>query len=215
MCCLLAASLIQAQTSFEGFVVYKMEPKNPNKQLISDSAFYDRIKKVMGGQLYSLQKYFYKGDTYKSEVGAEPKKTYQVFKPKEKRLYTWQQAADTAVWVDSEKYSDTIKEVIELDGEEDVLGIKCKRVVVVSNIAETTYWYNPNKFKISYEAFKSHIYGNWNAYLKIAGALPLKFEVKGKMFYIVTTATEVKEMKIQDTEFELPAFKKVSQSSVN
>jgi hypothetical protein len=213
--CLFATSLIHAQTNFEGYVVYRIEPKNPNKQLIVDSVFYARIKKVMNGQLYSLQKYFYKGDTYKSEVGTEPKKTFQVFKPKEKRLYTWQQSADTAVWVDSEKYSDKIKEVRQLPDEEVVLGIKCKKIVVVSSIGETTYWYNPSKYKISYDAFKSHIYGNWNEYLKIAGALPLKYEIKGKTFYIVTTATEVKEIKVKDSEFDLPTFKKVVQSPTN
>ena len=41
-CCLLATSFIHAQSSFEGYVVYKMTPQNPNKQLISDRAFYAR-----------------------------------------------------------------------------------------------------------------------------------------------------------------------------
>jgi hypothetical protein len=213
--CVFATSFIHAQTSFEGYVVYKIEPQNPNKQLITDSVFYQRIKKVMSGQLYSIQKYFYKGDTYKSEVGVETKKTYQVFKSKEKRLYTWQQGVDSTIWVNSEKYSDKIKEVKQLPEEEVVLGIKCKKIVVISTIGETTYWYNPNKYKISYEAFKTHTYGNWNEYLKIAGALPLKFEVKGKMFYIITTATEVKEIKVKDSEFDLPTFKKVIQSPMN
>jgi hypothetical protein len=212
---LFTISLIHAQTSFEGYVVYKIEPQNPNKQLIADSIFYQRIKKVMNGQLYSIQKYFYKGDTYKSEVGVETKKTYQVFKPKEKRLYTWQQGVDSTIWVNSEKYSDKIKEVKQLPEEDVVLGIKCKKIVVISNIGETTYWYNPNKYKISYDAFKTHTYGNWNEYLKIAGALPIKFEVKGKMFYIITTATEVKEVKVKDSEFDLPTFKKVIQSPTN
>ena len=169
----------------------------------------------MNGQLYSLQKYFYKGDTYKSEVGEETRKTFQVFKPKEKKLYTWQQNADTAVWVSSEQYSDKIKEVKQLEGEEDVLGIKCKKIVIISTLGETCYWYHPNKFKIDYETFKTHIYGNWSEYLKIAKALPLKYEIKSKIFHIVTTGIEVKELKINDSEFDLPLFKKVIQSPTN
>ena len=199
--------LSMAQPSFEGFVTYKMTPQNPNVQLISDTAFYSRIKGAFGGQLYALQKYHYKNDSYKSEVEMGKIKTFQVFSPTEKKLYTWQNGADSAMIVSSETNLDKVTDIKQMEEEDLVLGIKCKKLVITTESAQTTYWYSPTKYKIDYNLFKTHNYGDWNSYLKIAGALPLKYEVKGKMFHLITTAIEVKEEAVLDTVFDLPKFK--------
>ncbi len=197
---------------FEGTLTYKIEPQNPNPKVISDSSFYNHIKASFNGRLYLLQKYHYKNNKYKSVVEIGESKTFQLYVSSEKRLYSWQSISDSATWVSSEINTDQIKGIKHLEEEEVVFDIKCKKVIILSEYGETTYWYNPTKFKINYELYKTHSYGNWNKYIEVTGVLPLKFELRGKTMHLITTATEVKEEKVFDTVFELPKLRLVKQN---
>jgi hypothetical protein len=212
---LLFTTYLFAQGNFEGYIIYKNEPQNPSPTTISDTLFQKIIKQSLGGQNYVLQKYIYKEDNYLSEMSMGKSKTYQLYTPVQKRVYTWQEDKDTASYTLSEKYSDKIQSIKSLDGEEIVLGVKCKKLQIISTTTTTTYWYNSDTYKIDYRLYQTHNYGFWNEFLKIAGALPLKFQVKTKTYDILTTATEVKETKIMKNVFDIPKFKGLVQDMTN
>ena len=213
----ISAISVKAQSAFEGFVNYKIQPMNPNSKLYSDSSFYTRIRQAYNGKDYTVQKYYYKQDKYKSELEAKGGSViYQVYNSESNKLFNWRNTtSDTAVIINAQTNRDTVIDVKQIPEIEEVLGVKCRKLVFIYKSSQVTYWYNPDKYKIDYELYKNHNYGNWNTYLKIAGALPLKFEVKAKNFLLVTTAVEIKEIPISDTEFKLPDFKVFLESSQN
>jgi hypothetical protein len=208
----LLSHISYAQAKFEGSVMYKSEFKNLNPKAIADSVFVTRIKQALAGQTYMLQKYLYKEKNYKSEVKIGQHTTTQLYSHTDARLYTWQSNQDTATYVMANENDDKIKEIRPIEGEYEVMGIKCKKLFIISPKNVTCYWYNPEKYKISYDDYKTHTQGQWNEYLKIAGALPIKFETKTATFHIVSTAIEIKENKLNEADFRLPNFKKVSKN---
>ena len=202
---------IQGQTTFEGYVIYKNEIQNPNPKIMSDSIYKEKLKLAFGGKTYLLQKYFYKGSNYKSEMTMGNIITQQLYSPSDFKLYTWMSNKDDATYLSTKESEDTIKEIKKIEGEEEILGIKCKKLSIVGTKSTVTYWYNSKYYMLRYEDYKTHQYGFWNEYLKQTGAMPLKFEYKTTNAHIITTATEVKNIKLKDSEFTLPKFKSISE----
>ncbi|MEO5967517.1 MAG: hypothetical protein ABIP68_07600, partial [Ferruginibacter sp.] len=84
------STTISYAQSFEGWITYKLEALNPNSEIISDSLFQEIMKEQFGDRGYMVQKYFYKGDNYISEVDAGKQIGYQGYNIKDKLIYAWQ-----------------------------------------------------------------------------------------------------------------------------
>lgn len=201
--------------SFEGSITYKVEALNPNPKMIPDSTWQRVVQQQFGAQGYMVQKYYYKGSNYLSEIDGGKQKGYQLFNPKDKLLYSWQNNSDTAITVDSQKYMDKIEEIKKLDVSETILGIPCTAIVIKSTLGEMKLWYNAQYFKMDTNLFKGHVYGHWEAIVKTLGCLPLKVEQKGFMAHIIQTATAYKEEAVDDARFILPAFNTIIANPVN
>lgn len=205
---LFAALGSYAQKQFEGRISYRWEIKNPMPDMIPDSAFYEGIKREIGGRTYILSDYLYKNGTYKQVLDAGRQKGFQLYVPGQKKLYSWQVGSDSAVWVSTTQTSklEEVTEIIREEGTEEVLGIQCQKLKVMTKMGVTTYWYNPELAPADPKLFEDHSYGHFNLYLKETGVLPLKFEQKGFMSWMVVTATAMAEEAISDAEFVLPEF---------
>lgn len=201
--------------SFEGSITYKMEALNPNPEMIPDSTWQEGIKSQFGERGYMLQKYFYKGGNYVSEIDAGKEKGYQAFNSKDGLLYSWQEKSDTAITVSSKKYMDELVEIVDSEETDTILGISCKSVVVKSKMGQMTLWYNSDYFKMDSNHYEGHIYGHWESILKKIGCLPLKMEQKGFMTHVVQTAIKYEETSIDDKKFEIPKFKELIENPVN
>ncbi|MFM2337252.1 MAG: hypothetical protein RL115_445 [Bacteroidota bacterium] len=207
-------SALEAQTSFEGYIIYRNMLLSPNPAMISDSLYQEKIKATLGGFPYFFQKYYYQGKNYKSEMNINGNTTLQLYNPNDLKLYTWSGGKEEATYVMTNVADDEIVKIEKFKEEEVILGEKCKKIVIIGKKMITTYWYNPNKYKVNYEDYKSHSYSFWNEYLKQTGALPLKFDVKTSTVHIISTANEVKVEKIKSDFFDLPKFKSVAQSKL-
>ena len=60
--------------------------------------------------------------------------------------------------------------------------------------------------------YLNHKFGNWYDYLSKSNALPLKSIIETAQFTIESTATEIRPMKVDYKEFELPIGMKTEKS---
>lgn len=189
------------QRQFEGEVIYKVEIKNPNPNIVPDSVWDARVKdKIM------YQKYYYKGDKYKSVIS---KKAIQLYDSKENALLNYNIENDTILInsIPADKSIDPVKSITHEDTAKEILGYKCQKLIVTGKLSKTTYYYSTD-LKIPAENFKNHNYGNWYQFLKEANSLPLKIITKSGFLYMEMTAIEVKPKSIDDSEFVIQTSEK-------
>jgi hypothetical protein len=201
--------------TFEGWITYKLEALNPNPKMIPDSIWQQGIQEQFGERGHIIQKYFYKKEKYLSEMDAGKEKGFQAYNTKDKLLYSWQLNSDTAITVDSRKYTDELIEIIDIENADTIMGIPCKSILVKSTLGQMTLWYNADYFKMDAILYKGHKYGHWEQILKSIGCLPLKMEQKGFMTHVVQTAIDFKEEPIDDLQFSLPKFKTIIENPAN
>lgn len=208
-------STVSTAQSFEGWITYKMEALNPNKEMFPDSLWHQILKEQFGESESITQKYFYKNDKYVSEIKSEKVNGFQAFDNNNKLIYSWALNSDTAITLDTRKYLDELIEIVDNENTETILGIVCKSIIVKSKLGQMTIWYNKDYFKIDAALFKGHKYGHWESILQKIGCLPLKMEQKGLMTHLVQTAIDFKEETINDNQFVIPKFNTVIENPVN
>lgn len=209
------SSFISFGQNFEGWITYKVEVHNPNPEKIPDSTWQKGIKEQFGEKGYMLQKYFYKGPNYISEIEAGNQNGFQVFNPKDGLLYSWQKGSDTAFTVNSRESKDDLIEIIESDETNIVLNIACKSIVVKSKMGQMTLWYNSEYLKMDAKLYQGHVYGHWEGILHKIRCLPLKIEQKGFMSSITQTAIAYKHEEVNLTKFTIPKFKTITGNAKN
>jgi hypothetical protein len=180
-------------TNFEGRIVYKNKFSLPNGQDITAGA-----SQQMGAE----QDYYINAKNYKSILNGAAVKM-QLYKSAENKYYMI--AGNNSVQVfDGSMETDKITKIEQLNGTFDILGRKCKGIIMIGSTAKTTYYFDEN-LKIDPSVYAKHNFGNWNDYMKASnGALPLKFIVENIQFTWEATATKIETRSIPDSEFELP-----------
>lgn len=201
--------------SYQGWIDYKLEMKNPMPDKMSDAIWNQKMAERFSGATHFSQKYFYENESYMSETKMGNTINYQLYVPKEGLIYSWIKDADMATTLDSKKYSDAIKEIKYSDETEEILGITCKKITIISEMAETSYWYNSDYLKIDPTFFIGHKYGHYEALIEKTKSLPLKIEVKQFMLHMVCTAQMYEQTKLEANQFTLPKFKEVIPSPAN
>ena len=179
--------------SFEGKIVYQSiyKSKLPN---VTDAQF----SSMMG----SNTEYFVKNGNYKSVTNGSFMQ-WQLYINKDNKLYNKMANSESLAWNDAATNSDEVlnavikKEVIE------ILGYKCDEIILTCKSGTQKYYFN-SKLAVDPKLFINHKYGNWYDYISRAKALPLKFIVDNAQFTWESVATEIKEMKLDQTLFELP-----------
>ncbi len=205
---------VKAQ-SFEGWIEYKLEMKNPMPDKMPNEIWNQKLKERFGDADSFSQTYFYKGNQYMSEIHMGSTVNYQLYNPADRLIYSWAKDTDTATTIDSTKSSDTIKDVIESEEIENIMGIPCHKITLKTEMAEISFWYNIDYFKVDPQFYTGHKYGHYETLVNKTGALPLKMEVKQFMLHMVSTATDYKTVEIPLDKFNLPKFKEVMASPIN
>ena len=182
--------------NFEGMITYEIEAKNPMPDQMTD----DEFSQAMNGNLKYIQKYYYKDNKYKSIL--EETQSVFLYEPTQMRLYSYIIGKEEGAWIDVTKDVEVL-EIIKLEEPDTILGIPCQGIQIKSELMTATYYYNTD-YKVDYEKFKGHKYGLWEAYLKETCGLPLKSITKAPFVYMVSTATDIKEMELKDELFEVP-----------
>ncbi len=158
----------------------------------------------------STQEYLIKGGDYKSTFNGTVVQ-WQLYLNKDNKLYTKMASPETAFWNDASIQGDEILKAEVTKGVTEILGYKCDEVILTCKSGVQKYYFN-SKLAVDPKLFTNHKFGNWFDYLSKSNALPLKSIVETAQFTMESVATEVKQMKLDASTFELPAGIKTEKS---
>lgn len=187
--------------TFEGKITYQNSytSKLPNVQ---DQQF----NTMMG----TTQEYIIKGGDYKSSSNGSLVQ-WQLYINKDNKLYNRMINSETIFWNEGNTNPDSIINVEINKGVTEILGYKCDEVILTCKSGVQKYYFN-QKVAVDISLFKNHLYGNWYDFLKVSKSLPLKSIIETQQFSMISVATDIKEMKLDDKEFQLPENAKTAKS---
>ena len=187
--------------TFEGEIVYQNTcvSKLPN---VTDQQF----TSMMGSSL----NYIIKGGNYKSSTNGTVVQ-WQLYINKENKLYNKTSSSEIVFWNDGSANPDEVLKVEVKKKVTEILGYKCDEVTLTCKSGIQKYYFN-SKMGVDASLFTGHIFGNWYDYLKVAKAIPLKLIIENTQLTFTSVAIEVKKMKLDDKEFQLPENVKTAKS---
>ena len=187
--------------TFEGKIVYKntYKSKLPN---VTDEQFTN----MMG----STQEYFIKNGDYKSVANGSLFQS-QLYVNKDNKLYNKMANSETLLWNDGATNSDEILKAEINQSVTEILGYKCDELIFTCKSGTQKYYFN-SKLSVDTKLFANHKFGNWYDFLSKSNSLPLKSIVDNGQITMESLATEVKEMKLDKSLFELPVAAKTMKS---
>jgi hypothetical protein len=177
---------------FQGKVIYRTVVTSKVTGL-SDSAL-----TVMTG---NEETYFIKGGFYQSITNGTGF-SMQQYDHRSNRLYFKKPDVDTLYWLDAGKSADRPLTFDTREDAEVILGKHCDALVVETESGTTIFYYSP-RYRIDAARFQKHTYGGWAFYVNKTGCLPLKTVIDNGRFHLESTATEVLELELKDSFFEI------------
>jgi hypothetical protein len=190
---LLFTTQVSAQ-NFEGEVVYS------NRFTSKIQNFTDE---QLGAMIGTKQEYFIKDGNYKSFLNGQSV-TMQLYDYRTNRLYSKTVKTDTLYWFDASINTDGVLGFEIKKNADTILGNQCDALIMKTKTGSTTIFYT-NQYKVNDKAFVNHNYSNWAFFTSKTGALPLKTIIETNQFKMVSTATEIKSMKLGDEYFNIDA----------
>lgn len=187
--------------NFEGKIHYNnvYKSKMPN---VSDEQF----NAMMGSQ----QEYFIKSGDYKSVANGSFFQ-WQLYVNKDNRLYDKMANSETLLWNDAAVNADEVMKAEVNKNVTNILGYTCDELVLTCKSGIQKYYFS-SKLAVDPQLFINHKFGNWYDFLSRSKSLPLKMVVDNGQFTLESTATEVKEMKLEQPLFDLPSGAKTMKS---
>jgi len=186
---------------FEGKITYSNTYKNKNPKMTDQQWL-----SMMGG----IQEYYIKGGNYKSVTNGTLMQ-WQLYVNSENKLYSKMSNSETVFWNDGLTNPDSIISVELNKNVIEILGYKCDELILTCKSGIQKYYFN-STLKVDVSLFENHKFGNWYDFLKESNSLPLKMLIDNAQFTMENIATEVKEMKLNDKDFQLPKNIKTAKS---
>jgi len=190
-------SAADASSSFEGKIFYDFLVKDKTGEMPGDMA------EMMFG---TKQTYTAKKGMYKSEFNGQMGMT-QIY-PGGDSLFMQMAGIDGLLWNDVNLNSDELKSFDIEKNAAEIAGKSCDVITIKSKDGTSQFYYN-EAYAVNPKDFSKHEFAFWKFYVEKAKALPLKIVMDTDDIYLEATATEVKAMKIDDSEFALPDLKRV------
>ena len=120
--------------------------------------------------------------------------------------------SETLLWNEGATNPDEILKAEVNKGVTEILGYKCDELILTCKSGTQKYYFS-TKLSVDTKLFVNHKFGNWYDFLSKSNSLPLKSIVDNGQFTLKSVATgEVKEMKLDNTLFELPTDAKTMKS---
>lgn len=181
-----------SQPQFEGKIVYSLNFEDKTGALTKEQA-----KMIMGNQkIYTI-----KGSKYKNELGGMMKITQ--YYTGQDTLFNQIEGMDNLLWVDARSNPDTLISYKIDKNAETINGIDCDLLTINSKEGVTKYYFN-KKYSVRPEYYINHEYGFWKFCIDKTKSIPIKSVSDTKDVYIEIVAKEIKKMKIEDSEFNIP-----------
>ena len=93
----------------------------------------------------------------------------------------------------------------------EILGYKCDELILTCKSGIQKYYFN-SKLSVDAKLFVNHKFGNWYDFVSKANALPLKSVIENAQFSLESIATNITEMKLDNSFFALPMNSKSMKS---
>lgn len=187
-------TLFASAQYFEGKVVYQ------NKYTSKVSTVSDAQLASMIG---SIQNWYIKGGSYRSETDG----TYliwQIYNNQDNKIYTKTSNSNNVFYSDAAISKSENIDIAITKNALTVLGYDCDQLILTTKQGSVTFYYS-SKLPVNSKLFVNHKFGDWYAYLAQANAVPLKMVMETPQMTVISTATEVKPMKLNAAMFTLPA----------
>jgi TonB family protein len=179
---------------FEGIVKYKIEVRS-KVDFISNKAISNLF--LTGG---SLTTYIKKGNYLQSTS----KHDLYYINEKQRAFFKFK-TSDTLYYLD---YNADVAPVINVSKEKAsrlIAGYNCDIIIVKTKDEIKKYYYSPLLAQ-NPDYDRDNKLGNFNVYMKEAGAVWLAEEVETDLYFIATTATKVEPRTVEQTIFDLPSL---------
>jgi hypothetical protein len=187
--------------NFEGQITYSNTYKSQNTKMTGQ-----QWQKMMG----DTQNYSIKNGNYKA-ISNGSMFQWLIYVNSENMLYTKMANSEIALWNDGMVNADTVLNVVVNKNVINILGYDCDELILTCKSGIQKYYFNTS-LKVDISLFENHKFGNWYAFLKESNSLPLKMIVSNPQFIMESIATEVKEMKINESDLQLPENLKTTKS---
>lgn len=187
--------------NFEGKITYSNIYKSKNPQ-VTDQQWLS----MMGG----TQEYYIKGGNYKSVMNGTLMQ-WQLYVNSENKLYNKMSNDETVFWIDGQTNPDSIISVKLIKNVIKLLGYECDELILTCKSGTQKFYFN-STLKVDVSLFENHKFGNWYDFLKESNSLPLKMIMDIAQFRMEMIATEIKEMKLSEKDFQLPENTKTAKS---
>jgi hypothetical protein len=194
-------SITVTAQSFEGEVIYQntYQSKLPNL-----------TEQQLGSMIGKQFDYYIKRGKYKT-ISNGSFLQWQIYTPGDNKMYNKLANSDSAMWIDAGVNADSVIRSELNKNAADILGMKCDELIFICKSGTQKYYFN-SKLAIDPKMYINHKYANWYEYVSKTNAVPLKMEIENGQFVIISTATEIKPMKLNDSVFLLPAGIKTAKS---
>ncbi len=162
--------------------------------------------------LGSKLEYYIKEGNYKSVTNGTLMQ-WQRYRNQENKFYSKMSNSEIAFWNDASVNDNPVISFEINKGVIEILGYQCDELILNCKKGVQKYYFSP-ELAVDISLFEKHKFGNWYEIIKHTKSLSLKSSVEDKIFLFTMEmiATEVKEMKLQESEFELPKGIKTQKS---
>ena len=193
---LILISTITFSQDFEGIIEYKITYENLNEQNKVDI-------KGMENFLGTKSIFTTKKGAYK-QISEGQYMSFQVYKPNDAKLYYKDFIeSDTIYFKDLKKFDNTEFEFEIIKNADTILNHICDKLIYKTDQTEEHYYFSPD-LKQNPKYFKDYSFGNKNKLTELTKSIHLRYDLFFNGILIKSVATEIKEQKIEDKEFEIP-----------
>ncbi|HVV54121.1 MAG TPA: hypothetical protein VHC47_02280 [Mucilaginibacter sp.] len=150
-----------------------------------------------------------KGADYKNDYNGSYL-SWELYLSKAKKVFFSKKSEDTIRWANSTIDQDTIYKAELKKNDTTILGYTCDKLTFNCKSGIQVYYFN-RQFSVKPSLYTDHKEGNWYAFLKMSGSIALKEIIENKQMIFTITATSVEQKDIDDSIFQLPADKPISE----
>lgn len=193
----LLATISSFGQSFEGKIVYSNHYKSKMPDITSE-----QFTAMMG----STQEYYIKNGDYKTVANGSYFQS-QNYINSENKLYTKTANLEAFIWNDAATNPDKVLKSEYNIGVTEILGYQCDELILTCTSGIQKYYFS-SKLAVDGNLFVNHKFGNWYEFISIANALPLKSVIENAQFSMESVATDITEMKLDNSFFALPSNSK-------
>jgi len=188
------------------FISTSLTAQNFEGEIIYQNSYQSKMAGVTDEKFTSLmgteQDFFIKGANYKSVINGTLAQ-WQLYDPRENKLYTKMANSDSAIWDDAATNPDSVISFIMNKAVIKILGYTCDELILTCKSGTQKYYFN-TKLVVDPTKYVMHKYGNWYEYVLNSKSVPLKMQVDNAQFVMTSVAVEIKPLKLDNGIFQLP-----------